>query len=299
MINQALIDAYKWQRQFDRDYELSHQSAKDALALARSNMARGVLRYRTIRAIQYGAANDKGERWIENPENGLRRVGFCDNFLASGRTSHKGWFTEECQSGTLRGVVFRLAAKGRKPRYVAGYEASEEGTCGARFDFSEIYDSETDAARAADEFARVEAESEREYNEAWQAGARWQQVGEEIDDWRKLLRELLTGRALERRRGTVRLALMSAADKQARDLIDAICKGRAKRAELMDTYSGGRMWRGWNRLQEAFRDGAGLPAAEVVTLGPGTLTVLSHAGETMDAFKAAKLVLEFAPKPEV
>lgn len=133
--------------------------------------------------------------------NGFRFVGYADEIHP--RVAHKGWFADAHESSTYRGIVHQLPGHGGSARYVAGYVDSQGG--GYVLDLSAYgalhigetgvegwrYDGgASDAALAADEFARVEAEKAREWSEAWQAGQDYATALEEAREEAKARREL-------------------------------------------------------------------------------------------------------------
>lgn len=72
---------------------------------------------------------------------------------------HKGWCTDAHDDGdVIRGVVFRLP-HGRG--FLAGWSMGEGMASAVAYD---VFEDEVDAARAADELARVAAEREMEYH---------------------------------------------------------------------------------------------------------------------------------------
>jgi hypothetical protein len=78
---------------------------------------------------------------------------------------HTGWFCDPDQNEKCRGIVGAIS----HGRFLAGYELTDSG----RKVFSpKTYDCEYDAAHAADEEARIYAEKEYEYQEAWSEGSR-------------------------------------------------------------------------------------------------------------------------------
>jgi hypothetical protein len=87
---------------------------------------------------------------------------WCDQ--ACPGIDHTGWFTDEDQHDTLRGIVYRLP-HGRG--FLAGWAMQGMGECVTIW--REVHKCERDAARMADEHARVAAEQEREYREKQQA----------------------------------------------------------------------------------------------------------------------------------
>lgn len=71
---------------------------------------------------------------------------------------HTGWFIDSDCNDTITGIVAGLT----HGRFIAGYECSENGE---RVYFGTLYDDESDAARAADDCARIQAEKEKEHND--------------------------------------------------------------------------------------------------------------------------------------
>lgn len=146
----------------------------------------------------WNPASDTGSRWVESLDGaGLRLVGYADEFA---RIGHTGWFTDsELQDETLRGVVLQLPSRGGCPLYLAGYESKSAD--GYRLDMSRgvfegprggeqidrdcISDGLRGAARAADRFAEIAAESEREYQDAWRLGSDYAQLAEDMGRARK------------------------------------------------------------------------------------------------------------------
>lgn len=98
----------------------------------------------------------KSERWIEHPENHFRFVGKYQD-IYKGRNSHNGWYLDPFQQDTVSGVVYQLTGKKGKPRYIAGHEDgyNEEYV---KINFRDIFEEKEDAAREADEMARIYAE---------------------------------------------------------------------------------------------------------------------------------------------
>lgn len=75
------------------------------------------------------------------------------------RINHTGWFIDEDFDQTVRGIVMRLP---KSRGFLAGWSMGESMASGVKY---RVYDDETEAARAADEEARIVAEHEREYRE--------------------------------------------------------------------------------------------------------------------------------------
>jgi len=109
----------------------------------------------------YGAEYD-GARYVDGV--GLREIGYCDELAR--RIGHRGWFTDrEFQDETMRGVVWALPARGGERRLVAGYRWSGGDDTGATLYFDTLYSDAVEAAYAADEHARIAADSECDYQE--------------------------------------------------------------------------------------------------------------------------------------
>ena len=195
----------------------------------------------------------------------------------SGGPDHKGWYTSpygDCYidgSGLCFGVVARLPGKGGKCRFVAGYQfGGVDG--GPTLDLTTVYESEnhgwhgdtpdamTDAARVADELARIAGEKEREYQTAWQAGSQWAGELETVQEARKEALAILTERRAARGAGNFP-ALCAAIRGQVETLRETMTTARARMAKL----AGGDceslyFWTGDETLQGAFCEGAGLDA---------------------------------------
>lgn len=134
------------------------------------------------RGPQHGAADESGLRWIENAAQIMRRVGYADEVCkaeGSRRVDHFGWYSDDDGIGEgYAGVVYQVTGRNGKPRFLAGYEATETNrqhkrenpTQGARLDCSHLYDSKLEAASAGDHIAERAAESERDYRAAESAG---------------------------------------------------------------------------------------------------------------------------------
>lgn len=96
------------------------------------------------------------------------RWDWCDDVAP---IKHTGWFCDEYQSETIRGLVFRLP-KGRG--YLAGWSMGEG--MASEVNTSYVYAEARDAGFAADSMAESAAEREREYQEAFQ------RANEELED---------------------------------------------------------------------------------------------------------------------
>lgn len=245
-------------------------------------------------------------QWIEKPADmGLRFVGYCDKLYSHIR--HTGWYTDAFQNETIRGVVYQLPGRNGKARFVVGHDNPDNGSAEnggpACIDWSTIHESDfegelraakrqiqapywtpamnsagywaesahesarIDAAKAADEFAHVEAERMIDYDRAWQAGAAYAETLESIAETKSELRALLA----ERRAAKAELrtlgyghgvkggTLCAAIERQAHALVDAIGGARDKASKLMEGDGGEYLsfWPGDATLKAAFNEGAG------------------------------------------
>ena len=104
------------------------------------------------------------------------------------RLRHTGYYTDTHGSETAVGIVAYLG----KSRWLAGYRWTGDDE---RVYFQDSYDTENDAARAANEHARVFAEREREYCERAEAARALQ---DRIDAARERICELCAMRNMPR-----------------------------------------------------------------------------------------------------
>jgi hypothetical protein len=148
--------------------------------------------------IEINKPSDDGYRWIGNIGTAWRFVGFSDDLTRS--IQHKGWYTDnEIQYETFRGVVYKLPSRERGPVYFVGY-ADPNNEDAARGEIRTDLTDDVEAANAADDVARVCAESEREYQDAWRIGQQYAETFEVVEAERetrsKLFAELRTLRTV-------------------------------------------------------------------------------------------------------
>ena len=106
-----------------------------------------------------GTDHCKTPVWYSHTGEQFRNERFCDDVA---RMGHTGWFTDTEGGEKARGIVARIP----HGRFIAGYHCSSNG---GRVYFPEVYDDETEAARAADSHAEQFAESAREDSERFEA----------------------------------------------------------------------------------------------------------------------------------
>lgn len=294
-MNELLLNAYRFHRAYNKIgasingrkvSRLTCHHAWHALNLARADVAAGKARYPRG---SYGAVcwqpGKPGIAWVQNVDGaGLRHIGNVEAESHGGRIwSNRdscGWYSDNDQNETIYGVVYQLPGRDGKARFVAGYASADDCDGLPTLDFGSIYESDEssganysddvasydgarDAARTADSMAQHAAESEREYQSAWQAGSRFAELAETVTESRKSALVLLAERrrAATAGKGASYLAICGAIRDKVESLLESISEARQERAKLKegkhvnDWLPG--FWSGDKRLQAAFNEGAG------------------------------------------
>jgi hypothetical protein len=172
-------------------------------------------------------------RWVEDPTAcGLRLAGHADELA---RLDHTGWFVDDFQGETVRGVVYRLPSRKGVLRLVAGYaDPFNDGP--ACLDFSETFDDEREAAWRADRIAERMAETEREYQATTSARLEHDELAETIAATRRdalaLIREIKSGK--EHLCDAPRI--VAALRDRLASMLDEIRESRERRAELASDF---------------------------------------------------------------
>lgn len=158
------------------------------------------------RSRQRDAGPLDGGFWWSKERNAPGRVSFADTVVS---LRHTGWFLDACQNEEARGVVVRLP----HGRFLAGFEDGR----GSWRCAGQLFDTPEDAAHDADEQARIYAEAEFEYNEAWQEGAILSDV---IEKKKNDVVELFSARHNKRVRSDIRetIAYIRAFEVEFKDL---------------------------------------------------------------------------------
>lgn len=270
MVNQVLRDAYKHHRLVS-PFTGRGCVATYAMQCARRDVEIGKARHPSSFLIQYNRTSDDGLRWIENATSGLRFVDTCDAIKAGTARSidHEGWYTDrEFPEDTLRGVVFQLPGRKGKPLFVAGYAASYEcevtkgkrrggwKVTNARLDLTQTFNEPIDAARMSDEHARIAADNECDYQEAWRAGQRYFELGETIQENRKTVSEICRELRAYRRqfKASEFPKIRSLMRDTLRKFADEIAEAKRERGKLLAAAPS----RG--NLADAWREGACMPS---------------------------------------
>ncbi len=240
MSDNPLRDTFAWHR-------ARGATALEAIRRARVEVASGKRRYgasspRVAFNPPFTRLGESHLRWVENADAGLRLVGFVDEIDAGGLgrrgalVDHRGWYTSDDNDldETLRGVVYRLPARHGRERFAFGYaDPNNDGAALLSFD---PCDDLRDAILWADRLAERSAESERDYNRAWRAGRRFEDLGDAVAEARSACLALIR----EARAACPSIAALPAVKAAIRarveSLVDGIREARGERARLLADY---------------------------------------------------------------
>lgn len=177
--------------------------------------------------------NDKKPVWYSHDKADYFRAERYADEVYSG-IDHKGWWTDADEHGgneTARGIVASLP----HGRFIAGYELSMNDE---RVYFPEVFTDERDAARMADEHARVIGEQESEYQSKWREGDRLRTlIDEKLSDVQELhdqMRRCIGVKNSLRKRApaSVVIGILTDIKKCRNDVSDILTDVRAFREEL-------------------------------------------------------------------
>ena len=238
--------------------------ASVALELARKDITDGKRRYPSAGSDwnpPWSAFGESAMRWIENPEKcGLRFVGYADELA---RIGHTGWYIDDSQCETARGIVYQLPARDGHPIFVCGYADPHNGQDGREWSnpaalSMDIMYGETgyhstspadnpdaaDAARFADRITEIMAESERERDIVYRARHDFEDCGTEIIETRRRALALIAdikkiGRACSITNGSA--ACVALRETLAR-MLEYISEQRAQRETLICDYGSHEGW---------------------------------------------------------
>lgn len=96
---------------------------------------------------------------------------------------HGGWYTDDDCGETLAGYVLQLPSRNSVPQYVPGTAHTDWD--GKTLYPLDRYDDPVDCARAADRYAEIAAEQERDYQRGWDAGSKAAELKRENSQLRK------------------------------------------------------------------------------------------------------------------
>jgi len=127
-------------------------------------------------------------RWCENLSGHFRETGKAHELI---RLNYKGWFVDNFQDSSTRGLVLQLPSRKGKSLYLAACTDPWNKNCGiVEMCF---YDEKEEAARAADQLAECYAEDAREDDLKQLAESEIAQLKTSIKSTRKHIRTLVTG----------------------------------------------------------------------------------------------------------
>lgn len=224
--------------------------AAQALILAREGRARKT-RWETS---GHTGRNDgtRIQYWDHKDCVPFRFTGYVDEIRRGHH--HQGWYCDQFQDRTLRGVVYQIPARNGVPQYLSGYQDSDNGSIALYLDSFEAEPAE--AAYRADRIAERLAESEREYNEAWQAGS---QAGEAVREALDALRDEVS-RIVQIALYPDRIGLTvdddASADRRHEEARDALRDAIRTARDGWPTYSQG--------LRDAYGEGMGVTRIKAI-----------------------------------
>jgi hypothetical protein len=138
--------------------------------MLKSKVLFAVKQSKRSRQLDAGVCPDGAIHFFNDRSSPVRYSKYADNL--SRDINHTGWFCDPHQAEQCRGTVGTIS----HGRFLAGYELMDSG---AKCFFARVYGDAVEAAHAADEEARIYAEKEYEYNEAWNEGGELRGIIEE------------------------------------------------------------------------------------------------------------------------
>ena len=205
-----------------------------ALANARQDVAKGKNRYvpgPTECGKPFAAYGETGMRWVENAGRIMRKVGFADDII---NLRHKGWYADDNCDETIRGVVYQLPTRNGKLQFAYGYaDPINDGAACLSFD---LIDDKDTAAHWADGIAEREAEEQRDYNTAWQAGRQYDDLGDNVKAMRAECLDLIGEAKGLRDTLCATTAVKQTIVQRIASYVRDIRSARRKRAELIEAF---------------------------------------------------------------
>ena len=247
------------------------RSAAQCLATARTKEPPKYTVYSRILPANFGAAGApfmqgrRALRWIESPESCFRFVGAVHTIARREGWRGRDWdtigyYVDTFEHETTTPVVYQLTGRDGAPRYIAGghdpFNGDKDGR-GAAYLELESYPDLIAACNAAQCIAERYAEEARDYDSAWQNGARAGEAIAEAAEQRKEALELCA----ERRalRAIVQPAQFPAActalANDIRELWRDSRRAIRKAAKLREETESAARWR--PELLDAFKEGLG------------------------------------------
>lgn len=192
-------------------------------------------------------------RWLETVDGSGLRVA-VDN--ATSRVSDRrtlGYYVDTFADESQHGVV--LATRDcESPRARFFPAINDPHNDGAFRILWKSCDNWSDAAHTADSLAERDAESQRDYDSAWQAGSQWADLGAQITAARKEALAILR----DRKSASGSATLCAVIREKVESLLSDIRAAREKRAQLANGDAESfYFYTGDARLRAAFNEGAG------------------------------------------
>lgn len=209
-------------------------------------------------------------RYVESPaEIGARDVGSWDEIAraAGRRADHTGWYCDSDQRETYAGHVLQIPGRNGRPRFLAAFKSEYgftveldpiEGEPGDCYNTAPADQGAIDAARRGDSLAESHAEDARDYDSAWQAGARWNDLRDTIKSARRdflaLIRDAKSKCGALGKDSPLFLAVKGTLESLAGEIRDA----RQEQGELANGDAESLyFYAGDSKLRAAFNEGAG------------------------------------------
>jgi hypothetical protein len=202
--------------------------------------------------IEYNPENEKGFRWVEKASQGLRVK----------TREETGWYIDSICCDVAYPSLVQIPARNGQARYFPAIADPCNDDC-FLVDFSESFDDEKDAWTQANRTTESYAEECREYDSAWQAGARYAQESEELSATRKeFLKTILTYKKTE---SVLPEESKSQYAELVREKVKELLAAIRKNRETMEALSRGEgigrecdfsFYTGDKKLRMAFNDGA-------------------------------------------
>ena len=134
----------------------------------------------------------KSERWIDAADISFREVGKSHDILR--RINHTGWYLDPWHDRVTCGVVWQLTGKKKEARYLAsccdGMDRNGYDNDYFLFDVRNIYDTEEEAARYADNMAESYAGKSKESYVKDYAHDKILDTQQEISDLKAVIKEI-------------------------------------------------------------------------------------------------------------
>lgn len=234
-MNEHLLENYRYHRRA-RFYR--QRPAAAALKMAREDLAKGKRHY--TQAFDAGpiynpeteAFGHKHCRWVEDVSD-LRKVGTLDEVLRANhrRSDYTGWHVDPDGHEVAIPAVYQLPSRKGRKLYAYGYDDwTNPNAAFLCFDLEP--EDELEAARAADHLTERMAEDERAYQEAWQKGREYDDLGAEVAASRKRLLALFA----ELRQTKLSGAICQTLRETILAKVEEISEARRERAKLLDEW---------------------------------------------------------------